>query len=136
MRLTEDAELQQLLETHRRIAVVGLSANAARPSYGVARYLIDHGYEIIPVNPAESEILGLRCYPDLASIPGAVDIVDVFRKAEDVLPIAQEAVRIGAKSLWLQLGVINEAAITLADTAGLALVVDRCIKIEHARLMR
>jgi predicted CoA-binding protein len=135
MRINDDEGLRRVMTDCKTIAVVGLSVNDDRPSNRVARYLIANGYTVIPVNPGPKEILGLPCYPDLASIPVPVDMVDVFRKPEDVEPIAAEAVRIGAKCFWLQLGVINEAAIALADKAGLDVVVDRCVKIDHARLL-
>ena len=126
--------LRQVLQNHRTIAVVGLSADWFRPSYFAAKYMQEHGYRIIPVNPKYTEILGETCYPSLKDIPHAVDIVDVFRKPADTPAIAQEAVDIGAKVFWLQLGVINEDAEFIAQNAGLTVVVDRCVKIEHARL--
>ncbi len=128
------AELRRILKGSRTIAVVGLSADWFRPSYFAAKYMQEHGYRVIPVNPKYSEILGERCYPDLRSIPETVDIVDVFRKSEDCLPIAQEATAIGAKTLWLQIGVINEDARKIAEGAGLSVVMNRCVKIEYARL--
>jgi predicted CoA-binding protein len=134
MRVDDVAGLRRVLLANRTIAIVGLSASWNRPSYFAAKYMQERGYTIIPVNPGASEILGVKCYPDLASVPVPIDMVDVFRKPEDVLPIAQEAVRIGARCLWLQLGVINETAAALADQAGLDVVVDRCVKIEYARL--
>ena len=126
--------LKQVLQQHRTIAVVGLSADWFRPSYFAAKYMQEHGYRIIPVNPKYPEILGETCYPDLASIPHAVDVVDVFRKPSDTPAIAAEAVKIGAKVLWLQLGVVNADAQATAEQAGLTVVMDRCVKIEHARL--
>ena len=126
--------LRQVLQNHRTIAVVGLSADWFRPSFFAAKYMQEHGYCIIPVNPKYTEILGETCYPSLKDIPHAVDIVDVFRKPADTPAIAQEAVDIGAKVFWLQLGVINEDAEFIAQNAGLTVVVDRCVKIEHARL--
>lgn len=128
------AGLRRVLQGHRVIAVVGLSANWNRPSYFAAKYMLEHGYTVIPVNPAATEILGQKCYPDLAAIPVPVDLVDVFRKPADVMPIAAEAIRLGAKCLWLQLGVINREAAASADAAGLDVVMDRCVKIEYARL--
>lgn len=128
------AGLRRILRDNRVIAVVGLSPNWNRPSFFAAKYLLEHGYTVIPVNPGATEILGRKCYPDLASIPQQVDLVDVFRKAADVMPIAEEAMRIGAKCLWLQLGVINRAAADKAAAAGLDVVMDRCVKIEYARL--
>ncbi len=128
------AQLRRILKNSHTIAVVGLSADWYRPSYFAAKYMQEHGYKIIPVNPKYTEILGERCYPDLKSIPDKVDIVDVFRKSQDCEPIAREAIAIGAKTLWLQIGVINDDAARLAETAGLDVVMDRCVKIEYARL--
>ncbi len=126
--------LRRILATNRTIAVVGLSADWFRPSYFAAKYMQEHGYRIIPVNPKYPEILGERCYRSLEDIPDKVDMVDVFRRAEDVMPIARQAVAIGARTLWQQLGVINEEADTYARANGLDSIVDRCVKIEHARL--
>ena len=126
--------LRQVLQNHRTIAVVGLSADWYRPSYFAAKYMQEHGYRIIPVNPKYTEILGEVCYPSLKDIPHPVDIVDVFRKPADTPAIAQESVDIGAKVFWLQLGVINQDAQAIAENAGLTVVADRCVKIEHARL--
>ncbi len=134
MRVDDVAGLRRVLRLNRRIAVVGLSASWNRPSYFAAKYMLERGYDIVPVNPGAEEILGRKCYPDLASVPGPIDMVDVFRKPADALPIAAEAVRLGARCLWLQLGVINEEAAALADAAGLDVVMDRCVKIEFARL--
>ena len=132
--MTDIDTLRRILATNRTIAVVGLSADWFRPSYFAAKYMQEHGYRIIPVNPRYPEILGERCYASLADIPDKVDIVDVFRKTADVGPIAQQAVDIGAKVLWQQLGVLNEDADRLARQHGLDTVMDRCVKIEHARL--
>jgi len=126
--------LRRVLQNHRTIAVVGLSADWFRPSYFAAKYMQENGYRIIPVNPKYTEILGETCYPSLKDIPHPVDIVDVFRKPADTPAIAQESVDIGAKVFWLQLGVINPDAQAIAENAGLTVVVDRCVKIEHARL--
>lgn len=126
--------LRRILKTSRTLAVVGLSAEWHRPSYFAAKYMQQHGYRVIPVNPRYAQVLGERCYPSLAEVPGPVDIVDVFRRTEDVLPIARQAVAIGAKCLWQQIGVKNEEAARLARDAGLDTVMDRCVKIEHARL--
>ena len=128
------AGLRTLLLETRSIAVVGLSANWHRPSFFAAKYMQDHGYTIVPVNPAYDEILGQKCYPSLRDIPVPIDMVDVFRKPEDVLPLVDEAVVIGAKSFWLQLGVINREAAQRAEAAGMKVVMDRCVKIEYARL--
>ena len=127
-------ELRRILRENRVIAVVGLSADWFRPSYFAAKYMMEHGYEIIPVNPKYPEILGQKCYRSLREIPTKVDMVDVFRKTQDVMPIAEEAIAIGAKVLWQQLGVMNEAADAKARAAGLDTVMDRCVKIEHGRL--
>ena len=126
--------LRRILSENRVIAVVGLSADWFRPSYFAAKYMQEHGYRIIPVNPKYPEILGEKCYKSLRDIPRKVDIVDVFRKPQDVMPIAEDAIAIGAKVLWQQLGVKNEAAAAKARAAGLDAVMDRCVKIEHARL--
>ncbi len=122
-----------ILSRYKNIAMVGLSNNPYRPSHFAAIYMLSQGYNIIPVNPACDEILGRQCYASLSDIPTPVEIVDVFRKPSDVLPIAEEAIKIGAKVLWLQLGVINEEAAARAHLAGLEVVMDRCVKIEHAR---
>jgi len=128
------ATLRRILRTSRTIAVVGLSAEWHRPSYFAAKYMQEHGYRIVPVNPRYDEVLGECCHATLTAIEIPVDIVDVFRRSEDVLPIAEQAIAIGAKCLWQQIGVKNEAAATLAAAAGLDVVMDRCVKIEHARL--
>lgn len=126
--------LRRILRESKTLAVVGLSANWWRPSYFAAKYMMDHGYRVIPVNPQYQEVLGEKCYPSLRDIPEKVDIVDCFRKAEEIGALADEAIAIGAKVLWMQLGVINEAAAHKARAAGLEVVMDRCVKIEHARL--
>ena len=128
------ASLRRILRTSRTIAVVGLSADWFRPSYFAAKYMQEHGYRIVPVNPRYETVLGERCHATLETIEVPVDIVDVFRKTEDVLPIAEQAIAIGAKCLWQQIGVKNEQAAALAAKAGLDVVMDRCVKIEHARL--
>lgn len=129
-----DERLLSLLESSRSIAVVGLSPRPERPSNQVARYLIAAGYRVIPVNPGHAEILGLACYPDLGAVPEPIDIVDCFRRSDQIQPIAEDAVAVGAKVLWLQLGVVNDAAAQFALRAGLIVVMDRCIKIDHAML--
>ena len=129
------ATLRRILRTSRTIAIVGLSADWFRPSYVAAKYMQEHGYRIVPVNPRYKEILGERCHETLTTIDVPVDIVDVFRKTEDVLPIARQAIAIGAKCLWQQIGVKNLEAAKLAADAGLDVVMDRCVKIEHARLV-
>lgn len=126
--------LRRILRECRSIAVVGLSAEWHRPSFFAAKYMQQHGYRIVPVNPRYAEVLGERCYASLADIPHPVDMVDVFRRADDVLPIAEQAIAIGARCLWQQIGVTNLAADELAREAGLDSVLDRCVKIEHARI--
>jgi uncharacterized protein len=126
--------LRRILRDCRTIAIVGLSAEWHRPSNFVGKYLQSHGYRIVPVNPRYDSILGERSYATLEEIPFAVDMVDVFRRSADVLPFAQGAVAIGAKCLWQQIGVLNREADALARAAGLDAVMDRCVKIEHARL--
>jgi predicted CoA-binding protein len=132
-RYQDPLAIQRVLRGMRTIAVIGLSANPLRPSNFVGFYLQRHGYRVIPVNPRESEILGETSYPSLAEVPGPVDVVDVFR-APDALPtIAAEAVAAGAGALWCQFGVINEEGAEIAESGGLTVIVDRCLKIEHAR---
>jgi len=128
------SDLRRILGSSRTIAVVGLSAQWHRPSYFAAKYMQEHGYRVIPVNPRYDAILGERCHASLASIDVPIDIVDVFRRSEDVLPIAEQAIAIRAKCLWQQIGVMNLEAARLAEAAGLDVVMDRCVKIEHARL--
>jgi len=130
----EISTLRRILRSVRTIAVVGLSAEWHRPSFFAAKYMQEHGYRIIPVNPRYPEILGERCYARLEDIPETVDMVDVFRRSEDVEPIAASAIAIGATCLWQQIGVKNLRAEELALAAGLDSVMDRCVKIEHARL--
>jgi predicted CoA-binding protein len=130
----DDELIRALLESSRTIAVVGLSPRPARASHQVARYLMAVGYRVIPVNPLHGEILGQPCYPDLRAVPEPIDIVDCFRRSDQIGPIAAEAVAMGAKALWLQLGVVNEAAAAVAAEAGLTVVMDRCIKVDHAVL--
>jgi uncharacterized protein len=132
--MNEIEVLSQVLTTHRTIAVVGLSADWHRPSFFAGKYMQEHGYRIIPVNPRYSEILGERCYASLAYVPHPVGIVDVFRRTEDVFPIAQQAIAIGAQVLWQQLGVTNQQACDLVQATGMISIMDRCVKIEHARL--
>ena len=132
------AELRRILREHHTIAVVGLSAEWHRPSFFAAKYMQEHGYRIVPVNPRYADvpegILGETCYASLLDIPHPVDMVDVFRRTADVLPIAQQAIQIGARCLWQQLEVENHEADALARSSGLSSVMNRCVKIEHARL--
>jgi uncharacterized protein len=131
----DDSQLRKLLEEVRTIAVVGLSAEPSKDSYRVASYLKQHGYRIIPVNPRAEEILDEKAYPDLKSIPEPIDVVDVFRRPEFLPEVAEEAVRVRAKVLWMQLGIRNEEAAQIAATAGMNVVQDACILQEHARLI-
>ena len=125
---------EEILKSNHTVAVVGLSANPDRPSYRVASYLKENGYRIIPVNPNEKVIMDEVCYPDLKSVPERVEIVDIFRRSEDVLPIVRDAVEIGAKVVWMQEGVINEEAAAYAKKAGLKVVMDKCMFKEHQKL--
>ena len=135
------SDLRRILGSCRTIAVVGLSPQWHRPSFFAAKYMQSHGYRIVPVNPGAKEILGERCYPSVTAASQAlaaegvkIDMVDCFRRSEDIPPLADEAIAIGARCLWLQLGVVHEASAAKAREAGLEVVMDRCVKIEHARL--
>jgi uncharacterized protein len=130
---TTSFERLRILKRYRTIAMVGLSANPYRPSHFAAIYMLAEGYRVIPVNPREKEILGQICYPSLSAIPEPVEIVDIFREPSAVPPIVDEAIAVGAKVVWMQLGVINSEAARTARAAGLAVVMDACVKIEHAR---
>lgn len=128
-----DLPICDIIERYGTVAVVGLSPKAERESHQVARFLQSHGYRIIPVNPGQKKILGETCYPSLTAIPEPVEIVDVFRRSESVVPIAEEAVQVGAKVFWMQLGIRNDAAAEKLRAAGVTVVTDRCIKIEYLR---
>ena len=132
---TQPEAIRSLLQQARTIAVVGISAKPDRPSHEVAHYLQRAGYTIIPVNPAYEEVLGQKCYPSLHEVPGKIDLVDVFRKPAEVMAVVDEAIAVGAGSVWLQLGVIAPDAADKAAAAGLKVVSDRCTKIEHRRLI-
>ena len=127
--------IRKILKDSRTVAVVGLSPKPHRPSHQVARYLMEAGYTIIPVNPGQDTILGLNCYPNLRAIPTPVDMVDIFRRPETVLPIVEDAIAIGAKFIWMQEGIVNEDAARKAEEAGLAVIMDRCTKIDHMNLL-
>jgi len=129
------AGLRRILAKSRTLAVVGLSAQWHRPSYFAAKYMRDHGYRIIPVNPRYTEVLGETCYPNLRAVPEPIDIVDCFRKSGEIPPLADDAIAIGVNVLWMQLGIVNEAAADRASLAGLDVVMNRCVKIEHARIL-
>jgi hypothetical protein len=125
---------EKILKTYHTIAVVGLSPKSDRPSFKVASYLKEQGYRVIPVNPQAKEILGEMCYPDLASIPQPVEVVDIFRSSEQVPAIVEEAIKVGAKAVWMQEGVINEEAAARAKEAGLLVVMDKCMRKKHLKL--
>ena len=124
----------RILRKYKTVAVVGISSDEARPSHRVARYLKEHGYRVIPVNPREREVLGERCYPDLCSIPEPIEIVDVFRRARFVPKVVAEAMYAGAKAVWMQEGIVHEAAARRAREAGMEVVMDRCMMKEHKNL--
>ena len=132
--MTDIRDLRRILVDYKRVAMVGLSTDWSRPSNFAAKYLLDHGFEVIPVNPKYDEILGQKCYADLKDIPTPVDVVDLFQRNERVPPFVDQAIEIGAKVVWMQLGVVNEEAAAKARAAGLEVVMDRCMKIEYARL--
>jgi len=129
----DSATIRMILQNTKTIAIVGLSPKSERPSHFVASYLQSEGYRIVPVNPRATEILGEKAYPDLASIPFPVDMVDVFRNADECIEVAQQAVQIKAKTLWLQLKIVNLDAARIAEEGGLTVIMDRCVKIEHGR---
>ena len=127
--------VRDILEKSKVIAVVGLSPKPERDSHEVAKYLQGQGYRIVPVNPRADTILGEKSYPDLASIPEKVDVVDIFRRSDDVPPVVDQAIDIGAKAVWMQLGIVNEDAAAKAREAGLGVVMDRCMLVEHRNLV-
>ncbi len=134
---TDVPTLRRILSRCRRIAVVGISAEWHRPSYFVGKYLLEHGYTMIPINPKYSEVLRRKCYPTVTAAARSgevIDVVDCFRRSEEIGPIAEEAIAVGARCLWMQLGVRNDDAAEKARVAGLEVVMDRCMKIEHGRL--
>ena len=132
--MTDIRDLRRILNDYKRVAMVGLSDDWSRPSNFAAKYLLDHGFEVIPVNPKYSEILGQKCYADLREIPTPVDIVDLFQRVERIPPFVDQAIEIGARVVWMQLGIVHEEAAQKARDAGLEVVMDRCMKIEYARL--
>ena len=130
MKSDQEADIERVLTSYRTVAVAGASPKPDRPSHIVARFLMDEGFRVIPVTPDVREVLGEKAYPDLASIPEPVEVVDIFRRPEEVLPVVEEAVRIGARAVWLQEGVVNREAADMARKAGLTVVMDRCIRKE------
>ena len=131
MQLAPIVTIKKILAEFNKIAVVGLSPKAGRPSNQVALYMQQVGFDIIPVNPGQSEILGEICYPDLLSIPERVDVVNIFRRSDHVEPVVRDAIAIGAKVVWMQQGIVNEDAARLAEEAGLTVIMDRCLKVDH-----
>ena len=128
--ITED----KILAEYRTVALVGASSNPDRPSYKVLKYLSEHGFKVIPINPNSAEVMGMQCYPDLTAIPIQVEVVDIFRSASDLMPTVDEAIKVRAKAIWMQEGIINEEAAIKARQAGLLVVMDKCMKKEHIRL--
>lgn len=135
MTINDREELKRILTTIRTVASVGVSSSEEKPSYGIFKYLVEHGYEMIPVNPGVPEIQGRKTYADLASIPTKIDVVQVFRKPEDVPPVVDQAIKVGAKVVWMQEGVINEEAARTAEAAGLQVVMNRCMREMHRQLL-
>ena len=128
-------KIREILQECRRIAVVGLSPKPARPSNQVAAYMLRAGYDIIPVNPGHAEILGLPCYPDLQSVPGTIDMVNIFRRSEEVLPVVMAAIDKKVRVIWMQQGIVNEEAAALAEKQGITVIMDRCLKVDHQQYM-
>jgi hypothetical protein len=124
----------KILKSFRNVAMVGASADPQKPSNVVFRYLTVHGYNVVPVNPTIEEVYGKKCYPSLSAIPGKIEVVDVFRKSDDVPLIVDEAIKIGAKVVWMQEGIVNKVAAKKAESAGLLVVMDKCMRKEHMRL--
>jgi predicted CoA-binding protein len=132
--LTDIKDLRRILTDYKRVAIVGLSADWSRPSNFAGKYLLEHSFDVVPVNPKYDQILGQKCYPDLTEISPQVDIVDLFQRVERIPAFVDQAIEIGAKVVWMQLGIIHEEAAQKARDAGLEVVMDRCMKIEYARL--
>ncbi len=133
--ITKEDDLRTLLSEAKTIAVVGASPKPWRDSGAIAEFLVKKGYKVFPVNPQYPEVLGMKCYPDLKSIPEKIDIVDIFRNPDDVMPVIDEAISVGARSIWMQLNVVNEQAAQKAEAAGLRVVMDLCIAVEHRALI-
>jgi predicted CoA-binding protein len=136
MPIEDDRIIEQILRNAKTVAVVGASAKPWRDSGSIAQFLARRGYTVLPINPAYTDVLGMKCYPDLVSTGAKIDIVDIFRKPEEVLPIVDAAIAIGAATIWMQLEVVNEDAAKRAEEAGLNVIMDRCIAVEHRRLIR
>src|SRR5512142_1458294 len=134
MTIEDDVELRNILSSVRTVATVGVSSNPEKPSYGIFQYLAEAGYRMIPVNPTIPEVLGRPSYPNLRSIPEKIDVVQVFRKPEDVPSVVEDAIQVGAKVVWMQEGVVNEQAAARAEQAGLKVVMNRCMMKTHQRL--
>ncbi len=134
LNIKSNPPIEEILRNCKSIAVVGFSPKENRPSHIVGKYLMAAGFTVYPINPGVHEILGQISYPDLASIPGPVDVVDIFRRSEDIYPIVEAAIAIQAKVIWMQQGIVNDVAAALAEKAGLQVVMDRCIKIDHANM--
>ncbi len=126
---------EKILQEYRNVAVVGASNNPDRASYRVFQYLAERGYNVIPINPTLTELLGRKSYPSLETVPAPIEVVDIFRRAEDVMPIIEDAIKVGAKAVWMQQGIVNEAAATRAKAAGLMVVMDKCMRTEHALMV-
>jgi uncharacterized protein len=135
MTIEDDAELRNILSSVRTVATVGVSSNPEKPSYGIFQYLAEAGYRMIPVNPTIQEVMGRPSYPNLRSIPEKIDVVQVFRKPEDVPAVVEDAIQVGAKVVWMQEGVVNDHAAARAEQAGLKVVMDRCMMKTHQRLL-
>ncbi len=135
MTIEDDAELRNILKSARTVACVGVSSNPQKPSYGIFQYLVEAGYHMVPVNPTTPDIMGRLTYPDLVSIPQKIDVVQVFRKPEDVPPVVEQAIQAGAKVIWMQEGIVNPQAARRAEEAGLRVVMDRCMMKTHQRLL-
>jgi predicted CoA-binding protein len=135
MTINDSAELTRILTTIKTVASVGVSSNEDKPSYGIFKYLAEHGYDVIPVNPGVPEIQGRKTYANLGSIPKTIDVVQVFRKPEDVPPVVDQAIKAGAKIVWMQDGIINEDAARTAEAAGLRVVMNRCMREVHRQLL-
>lgn len=136
MPLEDDASIREILKTAKSIAVVGASPKPGRDSGTIASYLARKGFRVIPVNPAYTEVFGMKCFPDLTSIGSHVDVVDIFRRPDEVMPVVEEAIKIRAGTVWMQLEVVNEEAARRAEEAGLNVVMDRCIAVEYRRLVQ